>query len=354
MKSPATIKDVANRAGVSVATVSRLLNGKAKGRASEEVANRVMQAVEDLNYRPSVAGRSLKTRQTRTIGVLIPSLSNPVFSEIFAGINKVVRSQGYTLLAAVSEYDADLEKASIQTFLDNQVDAAILTVLNPASSAGLQMLKTFETPHVLVFNQANPAVTEQSALVTVDNEGVGRDVAKVLIENGHERMAMIAGHFEASDRSQARRLGFEAEIAKAKLDAPIICEVDFVRAQVNEALDQLKLGQEHGATAIFCSNDFLAISVIRELCKRCIKVPDDVSVVGVDGIAIGALMNPSLASVVQPSREMGAKAAAVVLSQLRGEQCAATHVLPHFYQRGETVGSAATPTPPFAFKTDDD
>ncbi|OKL45069.1 LacI family DNA-binding transcriptional regulator [Pseudovibrio exalbescens] len=350
MAGTPTIKDVANRAGVSVATVSRLLNGKAEGRVSEEVATKVFKAVEVLGYRPSAAGRSLKTRRTRNIGVLIPSLSNPVFAEIFAGINDIARAQGYTLLATVSEYDRELELDSIQSFLNHQVDAAILTVTNPAQCEGLALLKTAKIPTVLVFNQENDATRDALPLVTVDNEQVGYDVARKLISLGHTSMAMVAGHFTASDRSRARRQGFARALAEAGLAPPRICEVDFVSADVHSALNSLRVGTPEGPTGLFCSNDFLAIAVIKDLRRRRVRVPDDVSVIGVDGIAIGSLITPSLASVVQPSREMGEQAAALVLSQLKGEECAATRLLPHDYQEGESVGPAATISPPSASK----
>ncbi|MDD7910823.1 LacI family DNA-binding transcriptional regulator [Pseudovibrio exalbescens] len=346
MAGSTTIKDVAQHAGVSVATVSRLLNGKGKGRVSTEVAAKVHAAVEALGYRPSAAGRSLKTRQTRNIGILIPSLSNPVFAEIFAGVNDHARREGYTLLATVSEYDRELELDGIQTFLNHQVDAAILTVTNPSQCEGLALLKAAKVPSVLVFNQENDATRDAMPLVTVDNEQVGRDVAKKLIALGHKSMAMIAGHFSASDRSRARRMGFERALTEAGLPNPRVCEVDFVSAEVASALDSLNVGSATGPTALFCSNDLLAIAVMKELRRRSVRVPGDVSVIGVDGIAIGSLMSPTLASITQPSREMGEKAAALVLSQLKGEACAATQLLAHDYQEGESVGPAATKSPP--------
>ncbi len=335
----ATIRDVARQANVSVATVSRYVNGTHKVRG--KTAERVKAAIETLGFRPNAVGRSLSTAHTKTLGVVIPSISNPVFADAVAGITDEVKQQGYTLMLTSTNYDPDEEAAVVGTLLENRVDGVILTVADPEKSPALALLEQAGIPSVLIYNQPAGAY----ATVTVDNVEAGREVARTFIELGHKKLGMISGRFKASDRALARRDGFVDGACRAGLENPVICETDHEGRQMEQSLDNLFSDPVNAPTALFCSNDLLAISVIGYLRKRDILVPDQVSVMGFDGIAVGSHLHPALTTVVQPSREMGSAAARHLLARLSGDASPEVMLLPYTVRTGDSAGPAGKLSP---------
>ncbi|MCP5373007.1 MAG: LacI family DNA-binding transcriptional regulator [Hyphomicrobiales bacterium] len=336
----ATIRDVAKRAGVSVATVSRLVNDT--GRVRDETAERVRAAIADLGFRPNAVGRSLSTAHTRSLGIVIPSLSNPVFADAVAGINAEARAAGYTLMFTSTDYAPEEELRTVSALLEYRVDGLILTVADPADNPVLDLLQAAGVPYVLIYNQPCP---RNHPTVTVDNVAAGREVALALAALGHRRLGMVSGTFTASDRAAARRDGFLAGCAEAGLPAPRVLEVDFVTPHLDRVLAPVYGDRAAAPTALFCSNDLLAISVIGALGRLGLKVPGDVSVIGFDGIAVGTHLHPTLATVIQPSHGMGRAATRQLLDRLAGEDRPATEILPHTLRLGESAGPAAKPSP---------
>lgn len=336
----ATIKDVARQAKVSVATVSRLVNGT--GNVRPDAAERIRRAIEELGFRPNAVGRSLKMASTRAIGVVIPSISNPVFADALSGINEEIRAAGYNLMLTVTDYDSANEASAVGALMGHQVDGLILTVADPDACTSLDMLERAKVPYVLVYNQPGEI---GRPTISVDNVAAGGEVARTLAALGHESLGMIAGSFDASDRARARQSGFAAAAHEAGLDDPLIREVDFVDGDIEQVVAGLYQGDGSKPTALFCSNDLLAISVIGAL-RRCnLRVPDDVSVIGFDGISAGTHLSPTLTTVVQPSREMGRLAASQLLGHLNGKEAPETVLLPHHLRLGESAGQAPQPVP---------
>ncbi len=336
----ATIKDVARRAKVSVASVSRLVNGT--GNVRPKSAERIRRAIEELGFRPNAVGRSLKMASTRAIGVVVPSISNPVFADALAGINEEIRAAGYNLMLTVTDYDAANEASAVGALMGHQVDGLILTVADPDDCASLDMLERAGVPYVLVYNQPGG---KSRATISVDNVAAGGEVARTLAAFGHRSLGMISGSFEASDRARARQAGFVDETVASGLHAPVICEVDFIDGDIEQVIAGLYRSDGKTPTALFCSNDLLAISVIGAL-RRCnLKVPEDVSVIGFDGISAGTHLSPTLTTVVQPSREMGRLAASQLLGHLNGQEAPHTTLLPHHLRLGESAGQAPQPVP---------
>ena len=329
-----TIKDVAKRAGVSPSTVSRVVN--ASESISEPTAQRVQAAIAELGFRPNVFGRKLKSARSWTFGVLLPSLSNPIFGEVVEGIQKAAHSAGYSVLITCSNYHESEEHNAIETMLANRVDGLILTVADADHSTQLDRLDAMNIPYVLLFNQ--PKGPNRSA-VTVDNRAAGRLVAEEFIQLGHRHLGMIAGSFDASDRSRLRFSGFEEGIAEAGLESPALVEVDFVEGRISRAVSKL-LDRDNAPTALFCSTDLLALSVIGALRTLCVAVPEEVSVIGFDGISFGRLSHPSLATVVQPSHAMGQSAVQHLLGRLTGGATPSVLVLPTNYRPGTSAGPA--------------
>ncbi len=329
--SKRTIKDVAAAAGVSIATVSRVLNDPT--RARPETVAAVRAAMASLGYRPNAIGRRLKSAETRTLGILVPSLYNPVFADSVGGIEERAQAAGYTLLLTVSDYDPVREDTAIATLLSNRVDGLILTVADADGSAAVETLRQEAVPHVLLYNQPR---TPGTAAVTVDNAAAERAMTTRLLDAGHRHMAMIAGAFAASDRSRLRHDGFQAALADAGLPPGPVLEVDFNKMQLADRLRALFARQR--VTALVCSNDMLALAAIRACGELGLSVPEDLSVVGFDGIEVGKLVQPSLSTVVQPTREMGRQAVDLLLGLIEGQASPRSLLLPHGIRDGESLG----------------
>ena len=336
----ATIKDVASRADVSVATVSRLINGI--GRVREETAERVRKAIEDLNFKPNALGRNLSTAQTRTLGVVIPSLSNPVFADAVTGISAEARANGYTLMFTSTDYSPKDELRVVSSLLEYRVEGLILTVANPLNNPALELLETSGVPYVLIYNQ--PCIKKHPT-VTIDNVVASCEVARALLGLGHEKLGMVSGIFAASDRASARRDGFINAIVASGRSCPMVLEVDFLTPNLDEILSPVYADRATAPTALFCSNDLLAISVIGVLGRMGVDVPKDVSVIGFDGIAVGTHLHPTLATVIQPSRKMGQAATRQLLDRLAGKDCPDTEILLHTIRLGESAGPVAKSNP---------
>lgn len=327
-----TIKDVAQRAGVSVATVSRVINRR--GPTSAEARAAVQRAVVESGFRPSAIGRALKTARSRTLGVLVPSLKNPIFADTVQGIERRAEAAGYGTLLASSHYAPDKELAAVEVFLANRVAGLVLTVADENASPALELLSREALPHVLVFN---PARAPEHSGVTIDNRGAARQIVGRLIELGHRRIAMIAGNFESSDRSGLRRAGYEDALRSAGLAPGPVVEASFTARDLSGLCAALWAGDDP-PTAIFCSTDLLAIAAIRALAGLGLRVPRDVSVAGFDGIDLGQWITPSLATVVQPAERMGEAAVEHLLQRVDSGAAALHLTLEHGLRPGESWG----------------
>ena len=236
MSKPPTIREVARRAGVSVATVSRVMNRR--GSVSEQTRHTVGEAIRETGFRPNVIGRGLKTARSGTLGVLVPSLRNPIFADAVQGVERAAEAGGYRVLLASSNYLPEKEVAAIDVLLCNRVEGLVLTVADESASRALEFLDRSNVPFVLVFN---PARIANHSIVTIDNHGAARDIVSRLVAMGHRRIAMIAGDFPSlrSLESATRRVrtgpggrraasgshhrgGFRQQGSRAALSLPVV------------------------------------------------------------------------------------------------------------------------------------
>jgi DNA-binding LacI/PurR family transcriptional regulator len=339
LKTTSNIKDVARRAGVSISTVSRVINES--GPSSLKTRDAVLRAIDEVGFRPSSIGRSLKTAKSRIIGVLVPSLKNPIFADAVEGIERAAEAAGYNTLLTSSNYLMEKELQAIEVLLSYHVEGLIVTVAQEAKSPALERLAGTKVPFVLLFN---PVHDTGPSTVTVDNRAAAEALVGRLIALGHQRIGMVAGRFEASDRSGLRRAGYEAALKGAGLSPGPVIEVGFNSFDLSRVCARLCEGPE-APTALFCSTDMLAIATIRGLASLGLSVPRDMSVAGFDGISIGEWLTPSLATVVQPAEEMGAAALRHLLQRVNGEAPAMQLSLPTHVRPGESWGPPRT-TPP--------
>lgn len=339
----ASIRQVAIEAGVSTATVSRLLNQPET--VSGETADKIRGAIATLGFRPNFSGRTLRAGRSRTIGVMLPTLSNTVFTQCLQGIELAARSHGYAVMFTATEYRQQEESAAVQSLLGHCVDGLILTVADADANATLDMLDRERHPYVLTYNQPRHSGRRS---VSVDNCAAARDAVAHLIARGHRRIQMLAGDFHASDRATQRYQGYL--LAMQEHGLPAMAPIEIPRHTVLPA-DYLR-GFIDGAQrpdALFCSNDLLALGAMRDLRLLGLRVPDDVSIIGFDGIPLGELMAPVLASAVQPSEAIGALACSTLLALIEatgsgvaaGNAAAtaapASQLLPHAIRSGGSV-----------------
>lgn len=337
MGKVATIKDVAQFAGVSVATVSRVVNSTCVVR--RQTAEAVFAAAKSLGFRPNLMGRNLRSTRTRTIGVMLPMLNHPVFAECLQGIETAAQDNNHVVAVSSSGYRPESEERSSEVLLQQRVDGLILTVADAACSPVLDKLDAEGIPYVLVFNQVAAGAnfsTYTRPSVCVDNHLAARDLVKYLIELGHNDIHMVAGQFRQSDRSRQRFAGYKDAMTDAGLVWRAPLELPFNTADTRSELQAL-LQAKHGPTALFCSNDQLAMTVIRDLYLLGLRVPEDVSVVGFDGVQVGQWMTPALTTMVQPTADIGRIAVDHLLQIIAGERNAIPALLPHTLREGGTA-----------------
>jgi len=340
---PPSIKQVALQAGVSTATVSRLLNTPSS--VSRDTADKIQQAITQLGFRPNFNGRNLRAGRSRTIGVVVPTLSNTVFAQCLQGIELAARALDYSVMFTATEYHQEDEAAAVELLLRHRVDGVILTVADASASPTLDVLDREGIPYVLTYNQ--PQQSERLS-VSVDNRAAAHDAVAYLIALGHRRIQMLSGHFHASDRAIQRYHGYlDAMRAHGLTPLP---PLEVMRHTTTSAvvggtdagvgLLQTFADARERPSALFCSNDLLALAAMRDLRKVGIEAPRDVSVMGFDGIPLGELMVPELASAVQPSELIGDTALRTLVAAIDpqpGPGVPASKILAHAIRHGASV-----------------
>jgi LacI family repressor for deo operon, udp, cdd, tsx, nupC, and nupG len=299
-RSPtATILDVAQVAGVSTATVSRVLAGIGNPRPATAAA--VISAVQQLGYRPSGVARSLRMRRTRTLGLIVTDIQNPFFPELVQAADLAARGLGYSILLGSAAHDEHRAMHYLDLMVDRRVDGMLIAT-SQLSAEGWQWLLSSPVPVVVVNAEPfDPRVT----VVTSDNEGGARLAAEHLIALGHRRLAWIRG--SGSFTADLPRLeGFRAACRAAGLAAAAVTELRGDGQVEGGELAGVELLARHPeVTAVACYNDLTAIGVLRALRAAGRHVPGEISVIGCDDIAAASWVVPRLTTVAQEKAEMG-------------------------------------------------
>lgn len=332
-----SIQEVARQAGVSVATVSRVFNLPDK--VTPATREHVQQVAHALGYLPNASARTLRTQRSHVIGVVLPTLTNPVFAECLEGIASAAAAGGYAILPFTTDYRLEQEERAAQLLLAGNVDGMILAVSNPSTSTVLRRLAGSGLPYVLVYNRH-----ADHPCVSVDGEQAVAELVARLAGLGHRRIAMVSGQHNASDRAQQRCRGFLRGMEAADLGPATVLEVPFVETAVQTICTLLR-GPDR-PTALVCSNDLLAIRALRAAHLAGLAVPRDLSIAGFDGIALGKDLAPQLSTVAQPNADIGRTSVELLMQAMAHAAPlppGASRTLAHSWRAGESC--AAPPTP---------
>ena len=322
---------VAKLAGVSRATAARAFSDPHLLRA--DTLEKVLAASEQLGFRPNHIARQLRTQSSTTLGVLLPSLLNPIFSRQLQAMERQARAAGYGLLVATSDYQPEREAAIVEHMLGQRVAGLVLTVADADRSAVLHTLRAASMPFVLAHNV--PQESDWPA-ICVDNRQAMQEATELLLALGHRHIGMVAGPMLQSDRARLRYQGYCDAMQQAGF-APLPVIEMTSHTQSDFALLQPQLQGVAPLSAVICTNDLLAISLIGAAARAGVHVPQQLSVMGFDGIDIGEQIAPSLASVAQPADLLGAAAIDMLLQQAsRG-----TRLLAHRLRHGESIAAPA-------------
>ncbi len=306
-----TIYDVAQAAGVSISTVSHVLNGTRF--VSEATKARVLQAVEQLGYRPSSLARALVRQVTHTVGLIVPDNVNPFFAEVARGIEDCGLAAGYSVILCNSDRSLSKEEIYLDMLISKRVDGLVYMTVQTRGEM-LQPLKDHNI-HAVVFDREY----EGFDALLLDNLGGGYDAARHLLSLGHRRIACITGP-DGPTRSQDRVTGYQRALEEAGIvpDPELVVAGDWTFESGRRAARHL-LHLDDPPTAIFACNDAMAVGVLSYLCSRGIRVPEELSVMGYDNIALSAYTCPPLTTMATPIREVGQCLCELLLGRIAGQ-----------------------------------
>ncbi len=306
----ATLKDVARKAGVSVATASRVLGGY--GYASDQARARVLRAARQLDYTPNALARGMVQKRTHAIGVIVSDNANPFFAAVVRGIEDVVRRHGYAVVLCNTDEDPSKEDLYLRILREKQVDGLLLAPSGRASSRLRRWLRN-GIPLVLVDRRLE-GIRADTALV--DNLEGARTAVSHLIALGHRRVGIISGPARVFTGQQ--RLAGYLEALKAaglRADPGLVREGDFKQAS-GYGLAREFLEMKHRPTALFVANNLMTIGAMLALKEAGVRIPQEMAIVGFDDMDWASILTPTLTAVAQPAYTLGTNAAQLLMQRL--------------------------------------
>ena len=307
-----TIKDVAKMAGVSISTVSRVINHSEYG-VDAALKERVWKAVRATNYRPNQNAKSIVTNKTITVAVLSPDVGHPFYHDIIIGMNEVALKDKYSVLLYNTNGDSENEQATLDLLFSRSVDGIIFIGYFEEKLKGL-MDKLPEVP-IVVFDHL--AQIQNVGQVYVNDIEAFYEMTRYVIDCGHREIGCIIGPGQYAI-VRNRLAGYKRAIAESGIpfDEGLIVQGKFTEESAEGPAEYLI--QERGVSAILCFNDLMAYGVYRKCMEIGKRIPEDISVTGFDGIGFSEYLNPSLTTCYQPGTEMGARAMSLLLDKIKG------------------------------------
>jgi len=311
---PITIKDIAKKAGVSHATVSRALNGNTI--IPESTAAGIRDLAQAMGYSPSAAARGLKTNRSHVIGVIVSHIDNPYFGEIVQGIEDAIQGTRYSLFFASSHLNPENEKNIVRAFAEHRVEGVIICSVTVGGQQA-EALRQHGIPIVVINNQSPE---KYSYSIAHDDLDGARQVTRHLIGLGHRRIAFL-GNELAERINQERLAGFHMELKSAGIrpEPALVLRCGGSEIADGQAGMQQLLTHSPLPSAVFCFNDLMAIGALKALTQAGISVPGQVSLAGFDNIEYSAYTQPPLTTFDQPKRDIGSQAARLLLDRIQAD-----------------------------------
>ena len=311
------LEDVAQLAGVSTATVSRVLNHPES--VTPQMRHSVLTAVDTLGYIPHGAARALASRRSNTVGAVIPTIDNAIFARSVQAFQDRLFESGFTLLLASSDYNPDRERREVQALVEHGIDGLLL--IGESHDPGLyELLSRKQVPYIntYTYNEDSP-----HPCVGFDNEQAAYSLTSYLLDIGHNNIAMVAGITQNNDRALNRAQGVKRALQERGLDFPpeYYSEWPYEISEGRKAASQL-LASPARPTSIVCGNDILALGVLFECLAQGVDVPTQMSITGFDGLDLAGQVTPPLTTVHIPSFEMGRRSAEYLIAQLNNSPIA--------------------------------
>ncbi|MFU0788418.1 catabolite control protein A [Cerasibacillus sp. JNUCC 74] len=319
-----TIYDVAREANVSMATVSRVVNGNPNVKPTTR--KKVLATIERLGYRPNAVARGLASKKTTTVGAIIPDISSIFFAELARGIEDIATMYKYNMILSNSDQNEDKEIQLINTMLEKQVDGIIFMGGNITE----QHIKQFKSSSVPVVLAATYDDNHEMPSVNIDYEQAAYEATNYLIEQGNEVIAFVSG-LEETHINQLKYKGYARALSEASLsvDESLIVKGDYSYNSGIEAVNQL-IDENKKPSAIFVASDEMALGVIHGLQDKGYHIPDDIEVFGFDNTRLATMVRPTLTTIVQPMYDIGAVAMRLLTKYMNKEEVQDKKVvLPH-------------------------
>lgn len=313
----ATIRDVAKRAGVAPITVSRVINNS--GYVNEKTRARVEAAIADLGYVPNVLARSLRSRRTNTLGLILTDISNPFWTTVARGVEDAASDAGFNvILCNTDESEAEQDKY-LHVLIQKQVDGVLLV---PARSA-VEPIKFIQSQNTSVVVLDRRIPSSQADAVRCDSEGGAYQLTRLLLSLRHRRIAMLSGP-QGVSTAEDRVTGFRRALADAGANVDA-APVYYGKFSLESGYDMTMqaLAQTPRPSALFAGNNFIAIGALRALRDAGLRVPEDLALVGFDDLPADLVVDPFLTVAAQPAYEMGRQATELLLARLSGAAPAA-------------------------------
>jgi LacI family transcriptional regulator len=311
---PTTIRDVAALAGVSAATVSRVMNGKAD--VAADLRQRVLAAVKELGYRRNGPARSLRTRAAMVLGVIISDITNPFFTAVVRGAEDQAQLAGYSVVLANADEDVAKEARYLEVAADEQMAGVLLSPASPRHTS-IDVLVERGIPVVTIDRRLTAAAVDS---VTVDNHLAARKAAQHLIDQGCLRIGIVAGPVQTTTGA-SRLAGYRAALRAAgrAVDASLVAYADF-RTEGGYVATRTLLRQRQPPDGLLFSNNLMTVGGLRAIAEAGLAIPDDIAIVGFDDAIWTTALRPPLTVVAQPTYEIGQTAAQLLLRRIEREK----------------------------------
>jgi LacI family transcriptional regulator len=320
-----TIYDVAREANVSMATVSRVVNGNPNVKPTTR--KKVSEAIDRLGYRPNAVARGLASKKTTTVGVIIPDISSTFYAELARGIEDIATMYKYNIILSNSDQNRDKELHLLNTMLGKQVDGIVFMGGN-ITEEHVEEFKRSPVPIVLA---ASIDLNEVTPSVNINYEQATFDAVSMLIEKGHKRIGYVTGPMEEPINKEKKMSGYRRALTEAGLsiDEDLITEGDYTYDSGLEAFEKIS-ELSNKPTAIFAGTDEMALGVVHAAQDNGYVIPNDIEIIGFDNTKLATMVRPQLTTVVQPTYDIGAVAMRL-LTKLMNKEEVENHIveLPH-------------------------